>query len=64
MKPTKSGVTVAFNYDKWFEAHTGHDNDVVKVIRCKDCARNDNCFMYRESGNDEGYCAWADRREE
>ena len=38
--------------------------DAVPVIRCKDCARNDNCFMYRESGNDEGYCAWADRRKE
>lgn len=64
MKSNKNGVTVTFDYDKWFEAHTGHDNDVVKVIRCKDCARNDNCFMYRESGNDEGYCAWAHRRKE
>lgn len=35
-----------------------------EIVKCKDCARNDNCFMYRESGNDEGYCAWADRRKE
>lgn len=36
--------------------------DTVQVIRCKDCARNENCFMYRESGDDNGYCAWAVKR--
>lgn len=36
--------------------------DAVPVVRCKDCARNENCFMYRESGDDNGYCAWAVKR--
>lgn len=36
--------------------------DEVPVVRCKDCARNENCFMYRESGDDNGYCAWAVKR--
>jgi len=35
-----------------------------EIVKCKDCARNDNCFMYRESGNDYGFCAWAYRRKE
>lgn len=38
--------------------------DTVQVIRCKDCARSENCFMYRESGDDNGYCAWAVKREQ
>lgn len=37
--------------------------EVTPIIRCKDCARNENCFMYRESGNDNGYCAWAVKRD-
>ena len=38
--------------------------EVEPLIRCKDCARNDNCFMYRESGNGDGFCAWAEREVE
>lgn len=64
MRAIKSGITATFAFDKWFDAPDRHDNDVVKVIRCKDCTRNDNCFMYRESGNDYGFCAWAYRRKE
>lgn len=37
--------------------------DAVQVIRCNDCARSENCFMHRESGDDNGYCAWAVKRE-
>ena len=43
---------------------TSTKDEYVRVVLCKDCARNDNCFMYRESGNDDGFCAWAERREE
>ena len=74
MKSNKSGVTVAFNYDKWFEAHTGHDNDVVKVIRCKDCKYYNpqqhycegigNWFGYVGEWSDNGYCYKAERKEE
>ena len=42
---------------------TSTKDEYVRVVRCKDCARNDNCFMYRESGNDDGFCAWAKRKE-
>ena len=64
MKSNKSGVTVTYSCDKWYDDAPNWHNDFVKVIRCKDCARNDNCFMYRESGNDYGFCAWAYRRKE
>ena len=37
MKSNKSGVTVTYEFDKWFDAPNQHDNDVVRVIRCKDC---------------------------
>lgn len=63
MKSNKSGVTVTYSYDKWYDDAPNWYNDFVKVIRCKDCARNDNCFMYRESEDDDGFCAWAKRRE-
>ena len=36
--------------------------DAVPVVRCKDCARGATCFTYRETGNGEGFCAWAERR--
>lgn len=64
MKSNKSGVTVTYSYDKWYDDAPNWHYDFVKVIWCKDCARNDNCFMYRESGNDHGFCAWAYRRKE
>lgn len=79
MKSNKSGVTVAFNYDKWFEAHTGHDNDAVKVIRCKDCKFSKAYYHGSESNlgmftylctqglygmNADDYCSRAERREE
>lgn len=57
-------------YIAWFDMPNSgklHGQSVMpkqELIRCKDCARNDNCFMYRESGNDDGFCAWADKREE
>lgn len=36
--------------------------DAVPVIRCKDCARSTTCFTYRETGDGEGFCKWAERR--
>lgn len=38
-------------------------SEVQPLTRCKDCARSENCFMYRESGDDNGYCAWAVKRD-
>ena len=39
MKSNKSGVTVTYEFDKWFDDPNRNDNGVVKVIRCKDCKR-------------------------
>lgn len=38
--------------------------DAVPVIRCKDCARGTTCFTFRQTGNGEGFCKWAERRPE
>ena len=61
MRTIKSEITTTTDQ---IDAPTWYNEDVVIVIRCKDCARYDNCFMYRESGNDYGFCAWAYRRKE
>ena len=37
--------------------------DAVAVIRCRQCARNEPCFTYRQT-NENGFCAWAERKEE
>lgn len=36
--------------------------DAVPVVRCKDCARGATCFTYRETGDGDGFCKWAERR--
>ena len=33
-----------------------------ELIRCKDCARGATCFTYRETGDGDGFCKWAERR--
>ena len=38
------------------------DSPEIEVIQCQDCARSTTCFTYRETGNSEGFCAWAERR--
>lgn len=70
MKSNKSGVTVAFEYDKWYDAPNRHD-DVVKVIRCKDCAHwdcsDDESYCDELGIFDTGmnsYCSYAKRKEE
>lgn len=72
MKSNKSGVTVTFEYDKWYDAPNRHD-DVVKVIRCKDCVFWEHAFddwgkcygiMAGLGTYDGGFCAWAERKEE
>lgn len=35
-----------------------------ELIRCKDCMKNLLCIMFRSSKNPEGYCCWAEKREE
>lgn len=38
--------------------------DAVPVIRCKDCIKKRICTNYRYAKVEEGFCAWADRKEE
>lgn len=40
------------------------DSPEIEVIQCKDCARSATCFTYRETGDGEGFCKWAERRPE
>lgn len=34
-----------------------------ELIRCEECARNKTCFTHRQT-NENGYCAWAERKED
>ncbi|MBR2653131.1 MAG: hypothetical protein IKD59_01135, partial [Lachnospiraceae bacterium] len=36
------------------------DSPEIEVIQCKDCARSATCFTYRETGDGEGFCKWAE----
>lgn len=38
--------------------------DAVPVIRCKDCIKKGICINYRYAQDEEGFCAWAERKEE
>ncbi len=33
--------------------------DAVSVIRCKVCLKKRLCSLYRETHNENGFCAWA-----
>ena len=35
-----------------------------EIVRCKDCMKNSLCIMFHSSKNPEGYCCWAERKEE
>ena len=47
------------SFKQRFPGYNGHE-----VIRCKDCARGTTCFTYKETGDGEGFCKWAERRPE
>lgn len=74
MKSNKSGVTVTYEFDKWFDVPNLNDNGVVKVIRCKDCIYwQDNNGGYPheyckwrgdETPDPDDYCSVAERKEE
>lgn len=68
MKSNKSGVTVTYEFDKWFDAPNRNDNGVVKVIRCKDCRHYGNGYFagcpVRNVKSPNDFCAWAERKEE
>lgn len=38
--------------------------DAVPVIRCKDCLLTNICVVYRYAKGDDGFCSWAERKEE
>lgn len=38
--------------------------DIVSVIRCKDCLKANICIVYRDSKDPYGFCKWAVRKEE
>ena len=67
MKSNKSGVTATFEFDKWFDAPTRQNNDVVIVIRCKDCKwhiKGGFCDLYFADRAADEYCSRAERKEE
>ncbi len=47
-----------------FETKHGKHVEFAKVIRCKYCIKKDICADYMFSQQEEGYCAWAARKEE
>ena len=52
----------------WFHTKHGKEVEFAKVIRCKDCKRfyqNDqSASQCKYSGNKDGYCFIAERKEE
>ena len=38
--------------------------DAVPVVRCKDCKNKEDCQWYYYSGREDGFCAWAERKED
>lgn len=71
MKSNKSGVTVTYSYDKWYDDAPNWHNDFVKVIRCKDCKHwqcDDSESYCDELGifntDMNSYCSYAKRKEE
>ena len=42
----------------------GYLEPVKPLVRCKNCMKNMLCIMFRSSKNPEGYCCWAEKREE
>ena len=38
--------------------------DAVPVIRCGVCLKKRICSLYRETHDENGFCAWAERKEE
>lgn len=73
MKSNKSGVTVTYSYDKWYDNAPNWHNDFVKVIRCKDCVFWEHAFddwgkcygiMAGLGTYESGFCAWAEVKEE
>lgn len=37
--------------------------DIVSVIRCKDCIKKELCSIFRDARQELGFCAWAGRKE-
>ena len=37
---------------------------VMQVIRCKYCLRKRYCMVYRETNQENGFCAWGLKEEE
>ena len=35
-----------------------------EIIRCKDCLLTNICVVYRYAKGDDGFCSWAERKEE
>jgi len=63
MKHTEYIIPIGEEAQDYDEVFIGVIRRQPELVRCKDCARNENCFMYRETGDDNGYCAWAVKRE-
>ena len=37
--------------------------DAVPVIRCRVCLKKRLCSLYRETHDENGFCAWGDKEE-
>ena len=68
MRAIKSEITATANQ---IDAPNWHDNDVVKVIRCKDCKYwekshinyNEHiCYWGGYTKQEDDFCSWAERK--
>ncbi len=37
--------------------------DIVSVVRCKVCLKKKICLLYRDTHDENGFCAWAERKD-
>ena len=69
MKPSFDNLKGRRVYQFIFDEKTGKIEDIsdsmdyVKIVRCKDCIKKPLCTIYRETNDDYGYCALAERKE-
>ena len=69
MKPSFDNLKGRRVYQFILDEKTGKIEDIsdsmdyVKIVRCKDCINKPLCTIYRETNDDYGYCALAERKE-
>ena len=63
LKDTTERKNLSKVYETLDDMYAGMDIDCVPVIRCKVCMKKRLCSLYRETNQENGFCAWGAREE-